>query len=59
MCTSDKGTAVLTGVTSWGLGCAEEGKPGVYSDVFHATGWIRSVVNDNFAKLINTTVIDQ
>lgn len=40
------GTLSLTGIVSWGFGCAEAGKPGMYGDVFEYNDWIRSVLND-------------
>ena len=42
---NNNGTLTLTGIVSWGFGCAEAGKPGMYGDVFEYNDWIRTVIN--------------
>ena len=41
MCDSD-GRWYLTGVVSWSLGCAEKGRPDVFSNVKFFGEWIRT-----------------
>ena len=38
------GSAVLTGVISWGIGCAGEGYPGISGRVYSAIGWINTTI---------------
>lgn len=40
MCEEGDGSWVLAGVTSFGVGCARPGRPGVYALVTHFTDWI-------------------
>jgi trypsin len=36
---------VLIGVTSFGIGCAEAGYPGVYAKIISVRDWIREIAS--------------
>jgi len=38
----NSGSFEIIGATSWGIGCALENYPGVYSDVFYVLDWVKS-----------------
>ena len=50
MCMSSEGTWELDGLTSWGDGCGEPKKPGVYTRVARFIDWIHENSNGKYTK---------
>lgn len=47
------GIYVQAGIVAWGIGCGEQGVPGVYADVGYASQWIQDEANIGLASLYN------
>ena len=67
ICVNDENEPVLYGITSWGIGCASDGFPGVYAKISAIIEWINqtvqshssttapSVVTSNSSLLLNSS----
>lgn len=47
VCEDASGLYSLHGVTSWGIGCADKGKYGVYARVNYLLTWINKQISSN------------
>jgi len=45
-CKDDSGSVCLVGVVSWGVGCATEGIPGVYTNLRYYSNWIENRIEE-------------
>merc|ERR1712152_132195 len=45
---SDPNTYIQAGIVAWGIGCGEDGTPGVYADVSQATCWIDQAITCHY-----------
>ena len=50
ICLNGNNEAVVQGIVSWGEGCAEPNKPGIYAAVGNVTEWIKFVTGVNEAS---------
>merc|ERR1711974_410434 len=48
---SDPNTYIQAGIVAWGIGCGEDGTPGVYADVSQAVCWIDQTVSCYYGGL--------
>merc|ERR1711868_70785 len=51
----DPNTFVQAGIVAWGIGCGEDGTPGVYADVAKASCWIDSAITCNYGDVSGST----
>merc|ERR1712119_170951 len=49
---SDPNTYIQAGTVAWGIGCGEDGTPGVYADVSQAACWIDQAVSCYYGGLV-------
>merc|ERR1712079_957074 len=49
----DPNTYVQAGMVAWGIGCGEDGTPGVYAEVSQATCWIDQAITCYYGSINN------
>merc|ERR1719266_1317408 len=49
----DPNTYIQAGIVAWGIGCGEDGTPGVYADVSQAACWIDQAVSCYYGGLVS------
>ncbi|XP_033108586.1 transmembrane protease serine 9-like isoform X3 [Anneissia japonica] len=54
MCPSNDGSWYVSGVTSWGIGCAQAERPGVYANVPLLTSWVFYTMQYWYESQVNT-----
>lgn len=52
----ENGAPVLYGVTSWGLGCAQPNRPGIYAKVASFVDWMATIIPTGFSTTEATTL---
>jgi len=49
----DPNTYIQAGIVAWGVGCGEDGTPGVYAEVSQATCWIDQAITCYYGSINN------
>ena len=49
-CLTPNGRWHLTGIVSWGMGCAQQKKPGIYTNVYNVLDWIKAHIKSTIRQ---------